>query len=352
MFDQYDSEAFWFHSPKEETISFFESFTSSVSWPYFIWRVILKPLLIVALLFNVTSCTLKVASFINPFDADNIKVLAFIGVLLLIINIYLIISLFRKVAAQFDDTINVDQYLLFAAIVLCTLLMVIVFWLAIGFLPSMFSSTGKSADLNPGIIGDQFGMVNSLFSGIALSGVVLAIIVQTIDLRYQQFQYRKSLAAQGKQLRIAQKELANSYHLQAMEVYLKVCISDKLGGDFEGLGDPEMERRKYFTDDILETIRLLRESGDVNELTMRIVRRRVALKLAKLKEETGSLESLSPMTEEIDELRKRIQEVDFAVPGSTIIKPLLATFESCSRSGDWVVFDEQLGKTIRENRSI
>src|SRR4051812_12720237 len=36
-----------------------------------------------------------------------------------------------------------------------------------------------------GQYGDSFGRVNALFSGLAFAGVVFAIILQTIELRYQ-----------------------------------------------------------------------------------------------------------------------------------------------------------------------
>lgn len=72
-------------------------------------------------------------------------------------------------------------------------------WLAIGLLPLAFKSC-KS----PGEIGDMFGMVNSLFSGFALAGVICAILMQ-----------REELSLQRKELELTRNELARSAQAQS-----------------------------------------------------------------------------------------------------------------------------------------
>ncbi len=50
-------------------------------------------------------------------------------------------------------------------------------WVALGLIPYFLSS-------QPGAFGAAFGAVNALFSGLALAGVVVALILQTRELRY------------------------------------------------------------------------------------------------------------------------------------------------------------------------
>lgn len=55
-----------------------------------------------------------------------------------------------------------------------------------------------------GTFGDMFGAVNTLFSGLALAGVICAIVMQSIELRYQR-----------EDLRLTREELTKSAEAQA-----------------------------------------------------------------------------------------------------------------------------------------
>lgn len=71
---------------------------------------------------------------------------------------------------------------------------VIVLWGVLGWwLPGACSERGTSG---AGLLGDSFGVVNSLFSGLAFAGVIIAILLQ-----------REELALQRQELELTRKEL-------------------------------------------------------------------------------------------------------------------------------------------------
>ena len=64
----------------------------------------------------------------------------------------------------------------------------------------------------PGVFGDMFGFANALFSGLALGGIIVAILLQRTELKLQREELkdtRAELAGQKEQLRL-QVELGNS----------------------------------------------------------------------------------------------------------------------------------------------
>ena len=72
---------------------------------------------------------------------------------------------------------------------------------------------------NPGVLGDMFGVINALFSGLALAFVIYAIFLQREDLKIQSEELqlsRKELSKQnkliGEQLEAMQGTLENSTH--------------------------------------------------------------------------------------------------------------------------------------------
>lgn len=80
---------------------------------------------------------------------------------------------------------------------------VILLWLLLGFLWYAFSPVSEA-----GTFGDSFGMVNALFSGLAFAGVVLAIIIQVVELRVTWEEIEDS--------RIAQQQTAQQQYGAAM----------------------------------------------------------------------------------------------------------------------------------------
>lgn len=73
------------------------------------------------------------------------------------------------------------MFLLYFVVVL---VLVLVVWALAGWIPFKFYS-GKDALPNASLFGQSFGFVNSLFSGVALAGVVATLLVQIQALRRQ-----------------------------------------------------------------------------------------------------------------------------------------------------------------------
>lgn len=76
--------------------------------------------------------------------------------------------------------------------VLAVFLVVIVLWVGIGFLPVLnhvpgfdFSKDGTVLPEWPGVFGDSFGWVNSLFSALAFAGVLVTLWMQRHELQLQ-----------------------------------------------------------------------------------------------------------------------------------------------------------------------
>jgi len=83
----------------------------------------------------------------------------------------------------------------------------VVLWVGYGLVvPRLFMDWQKSSQF-----GDMFGGIGALFSGLALSGVVVAILMQKEELELQRDELRRSVAAQtssseslGKQIDVMQ----------------------------------------------------------------------------------------------------------------------------------------------------
>jgi hypothetical protein len=93
-------------------------------------------------------------------------------------------------------------------------------WLFLGALPIVVALFDTTAS---GTFGDTFGFINSWFSGLALGGVVIAILMQTMELRYQ----RKELRETKEQLRksaeaadSSQEQLTKQTYLSFLATYL------------------------------------------------------------------------------------------------------------------------------------
>lgn len=79
-------------------------------------------------------------------------------------------------------------------------------WLTPAFVQFQVSQTKID---NAGVYGDQFGAVNALFSGLAFGGVIIAIILQTQELRLQ----RQELQATRNELRGSKEQLERQAQL-------------------------------------------------------------------------------------------------------------------------------------------
>jgi len=101
------------------------------------------------------------------------------------------------------------------------LLALIVAWLVGGFfLPQWVASD----HIDAGQVGDMFGGVNALFSGLALGGIVVAILLQREELSLQRHELeltRHELAAAAEAQRKSQEALHRQADLQVLVVELQ-----------------------------------------------------------------------------------------------------------------------------------
>ena len=74
----------------------------------------------------------------------------------------------------------------------------------------------------PNEFGDTFGFVNSLFSGLALAGVVIAVLLQSEELHLQ----RNELEDTREQLRLS----AESQQKQSESLFLATYLDDHGAG--------------------------------------------------------------------------------------------------------------------------
>jgi hypothetical protein len=115
----------------------------------------------------------------------------------------------------------------------------------------LFGVWFKLADLEErGSFGDMFGVANALFSGLAFSGMIIAILLQRTELRYQREELtetRKEFAIQNKTLRLQRFEntffnLLSVHHqiVNGIDHIVKYTgnelkLHNDLGGDKEGV---------------------------------------------------------------------------------------------------------------------
>lgn len=114
-----------------------------------------------------------------------------IAALVLILSLYFLGRSGRNLARFIQDELatndnerNIrDQRLLHhvGMLAVCLLVFVILLWGVVGLLPAV--KFGIPPNSNE--VGDAFGVANTLFSGLAFGGVILALFLQTIELRYQ-----------------------------------------------------------------------------------------------------------------------------------------------------------------------
>lgn len=76
----------------------------------------------------------------------------------------------------------------------CVFVFVLLSFGAVGFAPLVFME--KGTDYGPNEFGDTFGFVNALFSGFAFVGIIVAIGLQSVELKYQRNELKQSVEAQ------------------------------------------------------------------------------------------------------------------------------------------------------------
>ena len=92
-------------------------------------------------------------------------------------------------------------------------------WIVGGCIPILITSSLETS----GTIGDGFGMINAWFSALAFGGVVVAILMQTLELRAQRFEMensRQQLASSAASHLEAQQQLTKQTELVFFSTYL------------------------------------------------------------------------------------------------------------------------------------
>lgn len=112
-------------------------------------------------------------------------------------------------------------------------------WVLVGLIPAICLFRMPNSE-NMGVFGDFFGVVNSLFSALAFAGVVVAIILQTIELRNQRQEMKET-----------RQVFLDSYYLQAMGVVVNSL-------------DDEHQMKADMQQQLIRLLSLLRNSENVN----------------------------------------------------------------------------------------
>lgn len=113
----------------------------------------------------------------------------------------------------------------------------VIVWIVGGLLPALIV-LGCINPTNIGVFGDFFGVVNSLFSSLALAGVLVAVILQHMEMKN------------------TQKSFMETYHLQVMESVLS-SLTD----------DDDQQLKLDMREQLLRSLKLMRKSGQINDFT-------------------------------------------------------------------------------------
>jgi hypothetical protein len=161
---------------------------------------------------------------------------------------------------------------------------------------------------NPGTLGDQFGMANALFSGMALAGIILAVLLQTLELKYQRAELRNTRSV-----------FMNSYHLQAMK-----AVYDSLD-DATAINS---KKKKAAIQSLEAAIKYMRLAGEIDKYQMDAIREgvRSSLKESEVFEKIAKVsvaDSIVNMTNSADECFHLVNDIDQIYPGNGLLEPLL-----------------------------
>jgi hypothetical protein len=105
-------------------------------------------------------------------------------------------------------------------VVICAVVGIVALWIASGpLLAWVFPDLQERSQ-----IGDSFGLINALFSGLALAGVIVAILLQREELRLQRKELEETRAELKRQADAAEKQEA-ALEKQRRAMLLSAAIS-------------------------------------------------------------------------------------------------------------------------------
>jgi len=126
-------------------------------------------------------------------------------------------------------------------------------WLLLGAIPIGLSLLDTTVS---GTFGDTFGFVNAWFSGLALAGVILAIVMQTIELRYQRKelkQTRDELARSADAAQRSQEQFTKQTEFSFLATYLG-ALEATAGMSPDPEGSPGYQRQRARLNTRLQTL--------------------------------------------------------------------------------------------------
>lgn len=117
--------------------------------------------------------------------------------------------------------------------------LVLIIWLLVGLAVFLLGSTIEKS----GQIGDSFGVVNSLFSGLAFAGVICAILMQRQELQLQRKELRLTRKVLGQQAE-AQEQSGDALTKQVQVMLLSAKVQ-ALGAVLETARSEKMSWKPY-----------------------------------------------------------------------------------------------------------
>ncbi len=103
----------------------------------------------------------------------------------------------------------------------CAAILALILWGLSGYLIDLFSNSEEAR----GTFGDMFGMINALFSGLALGGVIYTILLQRLELELQRDEIRYSSEQLKGQKEILDRQNFEDKFFKLFELYLSTLNS-------------------------------------------------------------------------------------------------------------------------------
>ncbi|MEL6362308.1 MAG: hypothetical protein AAFR21_14620 [Pseudomonadota bacterium] len=211
--------------------------------------------------------------------------------------------------------------------------LIIVIWMTIGVVSNLVF--GKHA----GTIGDSFGVVNSLFSGLALAGVVVAIVMQSAELRYQRAELaltrtelkRTADAQESSQFVLSEQARLSflSSYLQALNVAVSTSNDDR--------EEPVLQRAQARIRSMRLRYELDSLINSLDEEYPKHVSSRIRftpknlLQLEKILLLAEQLNELAEFEVKVQEKPKKKQLADFAYEVNERVKKIGETFDEVAK---------------------
>lgn len=124
------------------------------------------------------------------------------------------------------------------------------------------------SDLKAELLGDSFGLLTSLFSGLAFLGLILQISLQRKELKAQIEELKNGVEAQNKLVELTERRFMTDYSVRVLTAYAEWLSLAKAMGRLRGekRGDADVMRRLEAAE---ETVVMLDPESDIKGLSKR-----------------------------------------------------------------------------------